>query len=90
MADITTHGSPETFNEYIHGAIDALLSTERLPEYDSYAESKKDNTPITLIFNKRVPLKAFVNACNFIKHFGIDEQLWIVPTIDGIKIQFSE
>ncbi|MBQ3690088.1 MAG: hypothetical protein II937_09585 [Bacteroidales bacterium] len=87
---ITPHGSPETFDEYMHGAIDALLSVERIPDFDSFANSEKNNTPITFIFKERVPLKAFVNACNFIKRFGIDEQLWIVPTSDGtIKIQFS-
>lgn len=90
MNNITPHGSPETFDEYMHGAIDALLSTERIPECASYAASEKDNTPITLIFQERVPLKAFVNVCNFIKRFGIDEQLWIVSTNEGIKIQFSE
>lgn len=90
MNNFTTHGSPETFDEYIHGAIDALLSTEIRQEFDSYAASEKDKTPTTFIFYERVPLKAFVNACNFIKRFGIDEQLWIVPTNDGIKITFSE
>jgi hypothetical protein len=90
MTNITTHGSPETFSEYMHGAIDALLSTERLPEGKSFAVSVTDNIPITLIFNERVPLKAFVNVCQFIKNMKIDEQLWIIPTNDGIKIQFSE
>lgn len=93
MTNVTTHGSPETFDEYMHGAIDALLSVEnRVPDYESYPDNEKEGTPVTLIFNERVPLKAFINVCHFIKNHRItDEQLWIVPTSDGkIKIQFSE
>lgn len=93
MNNVTTHGSPETYGTYIQGAIDATLSTEnRVPDYESYQDNEKEGTPVTLIFNERVPLSAFVNICQFIKHQRItDEQLWIVPTSDGkIKIEFSE
>lgn len=91
MTNVTTHGSPDTADTYIQGAIDGLLSAEnKVPDYESYQDN--ESTPVTLIFNERVPLKAFVNVCQFIKHQRItDEQLWIVPTNDGkIKIQFSE
>lgn len=93
MTDVVIHGSPESFGSYIQGAIDATLSAEnKVPDYESYQDNEKEGTPVTLIFNERVPLKAFVNICQFIKHRAItDEQLWIVPTSDGkIKIQFSE
>lgn len=92
MTNVTNHGSHETYGSYIQGAIDATLSVENnVPDYESYQDDGKEGTPVTLIFNERVPLKAFVNVCQFIKNMKIDEQLWIVPTSDGkIKIQFSE
>lgn len=92
MANVTTYGSPETYGTYIQGVIDGLLSAEnKVPDYESHQDNEKEGTPVTLIFNERVPLKAFVNVCQFIKNMKIDEQLWIVPTSNGkIKIQFSE
>lgn len=93
MTDVIIHGSPETYGTYIQGAIDATLSAEnKVPDYESYSDNEKEGTPVTLIFNERVPLSAFVNICQFIKYQRItDEQFWIVPTSDGkIKIEFSE
>ena len=92
MTDVVIHGSPESFGSYIHGAIDATLSAEnKVPDYESYQDNEKEGTPVTLIFNERVPIKSFVNVCQFIKHNRFDEQLWIEPTTDGkIKITFSK
>lgn len=92
MTDVVIHGSPESFDSYIQGVIDATLSTEnKVPDYESYQDNEKEGTPVTLIFNERVHLSAFVNVCKFIKHKRItDEQLWIVPTSDRkIRIEFS-
>lgn len=78
----------ENFDEYLQGAIDALLSIEpRLTDYKSTIEGGG----ITLEFNvgSTIPIGCFMRICNFIDKCGADGDLYISPNTENkVKIRF--
>lgn len=70
-------------DDYICGAIDGLLSAERIPDFIDETDCKNNIIRIKFEEGKRVPLKAFVNIVNFLKHLD-HGQLFIEPSKDGV------